>query len=83
MLADETAANPDSVNAMLRQLAPPAVANARREAADLQAMIDTEQKAKGQPTFKLQPWDWAYYSEKVRAGEVQLRRERSSSRTSR
>ncbi len=29
-------------------------------------MIDAEQKAKGQPTFQLEPWDWAYYSEKVR-----------------
>ncbi|QSX78211.1 M3 family metallopeptidase [Agrilutibacter solisilvae] len=66
VLADETAANQDNVNKMLRQLAPAAVANAKREAADLQAMIDAEQKAKGQPTFKLEPWDWAYYSEKVR-----------------
>ncbi len=69
VLADETAANQDNVNAMLRQLAPKAVANARREGADLQAMIDAEQKAKGQPTFTLQPWDWAYYSEKVRAAK--------------
>ncbi len=66
VLADETAANQDNVNKMLRQLAPAAVANAQREAADLQAMIDAEQKAKGQPTFKLEPWDWAYYTEKVR-----------------
>jgi peptidyl-dipeptidase Dcp len=66
VLADETAANQDNVNRMLRQLAPAAVNNARREAADLQAMIDQEQKAKGQPSFKLEPWDWAYYSEKVR-----------------
>ncbi len=69
VLADETAANQENVNAMLRQLAPKAVANARREGADLQAMIDAEQKAKGQPTFTLQPWDWAYYSEKVRAAK--------------
>ena len=66
VLEDETAKNPEAVNAMLKQLAPAAVANARREAADLQLMIDKEQKAKGQPTFKLEPWDWAYYSEKVR-----------------
>ena len=42
------------------------MANAKREAADLQAMIDQEQKAAGKPTFKLEPWDWAFYSEKVR-----------------
>ncbi len=66
VLADETAGNQDNVNKMLRSLAPKAEANARREGAALQAMIDTEQKAKGQPSFQLQPWDWSYYSEKVR-----------------
>ncbi len=67
VLADETAKTPEAVNAMLTQLAPPAVANARREGAVLQAMIDKEQAAKGQPTFQLEAWDWAYYAEKVRA----------------
>ncbi|HSR64361.1 MAG TPA: M3 family metallopeptidase, partial [Xanthomonadaceae bacterium] len=66
VLADETAQTPEAVNDMLGKLAPPAVANARREAADMQAIIDKEQAAKGQPTFKLEPWDWAYYAEKVR-----------------
>ncbi len=66
VLEDETALTPDAVNKRLAQLAPPAVANAKKEAAALQAMIDQEQKAKGQPTFKLEPWDWAYYAEKVR-----------------
>jgi len=65
-LEDQTAKTPEAVNDMLAKLAPAAVANAKREAADLQAMIDKEQKAKGQPTFKLEPWDWAYYAEKVR-----------------
>ena len=69
VLADETAANQDNVNRMLRALAPKAVGNARREGAELQAMIDAEQKAKGQPSFQLAPWDWAYYSEKVRAAK--------------
>jgi len=69
VLEDETAKTPQAVNAMLGQLAPAAVANAKREAADLQAMIDAEQKAKGQPTFKLEPWDWSFYSEKVRAAK--------------
>ena len=65
-LAEETAKNPEAVNKMLAQLAPPAVANARKEGAVLQAMIDSEQKAKGQKTFSLEPWDWSYYTEKVR-----------------
>jgi peptidyl-dipeptidase Dcp len=68
-VAEETAKTPEAINAMLAKLAPPAVANARREGATLQKMIDKEQKAKGQPSFTLQPWDWAYYTEKVRAAQ--------------
>ncbi|MEQ1511332.1 MAG: M3 family metallopeptidase [Lysobacteraceae bacterium] len=66
VLEDETARNPQAVNAMMAKLAPPAVANAKREAVDMQAVIDAEQKTKGQPSFKLEPWDWAFYAEKVR-----------------
>jgi peptidyl-dipeptidase Dcp len=51
---------------MLQQLAPPAVANARREAEAIQRVIDAEAKAKGQPSFRLEPWDWEYYAEQVR-----------------
>ena len=66
ILEDSTAGTVEAVNDMLGQLAPAAVANAKLEAAELQAMIDREQAAKGEPTFQLEPWDWAYYSEKVR-----------------
>jgi peptidyl-dipeptidase Dcp len=72
VLADETAKTPEAVNKMLGQLAPPAVANAKKEAADLQAMIDKEQKAKGEPTFQLEPWDWAFYTEKVRKAKYEF-----------
>ncbi len=60
-LEDQTARTPTAVNAMLRQLAPAAVANAKREAAALQARIDSDGG-----NFTLAPWDWDYYSEKVR-----------------
>lgn len=68
-VAEETAKSPDAINKMLAQLAPAAVANARKEGAALQAMINAEQKAKGEPTFQLQPWDWAFYTEKVRKAQ--------------
>jgi peptidyl-dipeptidase Dcp len=68
-VAEETAKNPEAINAMLERIAPIAVANARKEGGVLQAMIDSEQKAKGQPTFELQPWDWSYYTEKVRKAQ--------------
>lgn len=72
-LEDQTAKTTDAVNRMLGDLAPAAVANARKEAADMQALIDAD---KG--NFKLAAWDWAYYAEKVRAArydfdESQLR----------
>jgi len=72
VLADETAGSVDAVNAMLGQLAPAAVANARREGADLQAMIDQEQAAKGEPSFTLEPWDWAYYTDKVQRARFEF-----------
>lgn len=61
-LEDQTARTPEAVNQMLGQLAPAAVANAKREAADLQAMIKKEGG-----DFELAPWDWSFYTEKVRA----------------
>ena len=63
-LENQTAATPEAVNRMLSELAPAAIANAKREAADLQAVIDKEGG-----DFKLAPWDWAYYTEKVRAAK--------------
>ena len=60
-LEDQTAGNVETVNKLLTQLAPPAVANARREGADMQAIIDQEHGG-----FQLASWDWDFYSEKVR-----------------
>lgn len=57
----QTARTVDAINRLLAQLAPPAVANARREAADMQAIIDS---AKG--GYQLGAGDWDYNSEKVR-----------------
>lgn len=60
-LEDQTAKNVETVNKLLAELAPPAVANARKEAADMQKLIDQEKGG-----FQLASWDWAFYSEKVR-----------------
>lgn len=67
VLEDETAGSTAAVNKMLAELTPPAVANARREAADIQALIDAQAKGAGRKTFKLEAWDWPYYAEQVRA----------------
>ena len=68
-LEQSTAGTPEAVNDMLGQLAPAAVANAKIEAGKLQAMIDQEQAAKGEASFQLEPWDWSFYTEKVRQAE--------------
>ncbi len=60
-LEEQTARSVDNVNRMLAQLAPPAVANARREAADMQAIIDSTGGG-----YQLAACDWELNSEKVR-----------------
>ena len=60
-LEDQTARTTDAVNERLASLAPAAVANARREEADLQAMVDAEGG-----DFTIASWDWDFYTEKVR-----------------
>jgi len=64
VLEDETALTPKRVNDMMAGLAPAAVANARREAAEMQKVIDAEGG-----DFQLAPWDWAFYAEKVRSAK--------------
>jgi peptidyl-dipeptidase Dcp len=60
-LEEQTVGSVDTLNKLLAQLAPPAVANARKDAAGMQAMIDAEKGG-----FKLDAADWATYAEKVR-----------------
>jgi peptidyl-dipeptidase Dcp len=72
-LEEQTAGSVGTVNKLLAQLAPAAVANARKEAADMQAIIDA-----GKGGFQLAAGDWDFYAEKVRReryafDETQLR----------
>jgi peptidyl-dipeptidase Dcp len=66
VLEDETAGTTAAVNKMLSDLAPAAEANARKEATEMQKVVDEQAKAAGRESFQLQPWDWAFYSEQVR-----------------
>ena len=56
-----------NVYGILDDLAPKAVNKAKAEAAEIQKEI----KASGK-NFTLQPWDWAFYSEKVRQAKYDL-----------
>ncbi len=60
-LMDQTARTPATVNQLLSELAKPAVSNARKEAADIQKIIDAEKGG-----FQLAAHDWAFYTDKVR-----------------
>ena len=60
-LEDQTIGSVAAVNKLLAESAAPAVANARKEAADMQAIIDQEKGG-----FSVAAWDWDFYSEKVR-----------------
>ena len=61
------AKTPQAVDAFLKRLWDPALARAKREAADMQAIIDREGGGS-----KLAPWDWWYYAEKVRQEKYAL-----------
>ena len=69
----ETARNPAAVNKLLGDLAAPAVNNAKKEAAEIQKVIDKEGGK-----YQVAAWDWPMYQDKVRAAtfnfdESQLR----------
>jgi peptidyl-dipeptidase Dcp len=60
-LEDQTAHDTDAVNKLLGELVKPAVNNARKESADIQAVIDAEKGG-----FANAAQDWAFYTDKVR-----------------
>lgn len=66
-LQDQMAKTPEAAMNLMHQLAKPAVETAKREEADIQKLID-EQKG----GFKVEPWDWNFYSEQVRKAKYDL-----------
>ncbi|HJW71574.1 MAG TPA: M3 family metallopeptidase [Geothrix sp.] len=61
VLEENMAKDPKGVYGLLDQIWKPALEVARKERAELQAMM-----AKDLPGQKLEPWDWRYYAEKVK-----------------
>ncbi|MFJ9612138.1 M3 family metallopeptidase [Kitasatospora sp. NPDC101176] len=66
VVEDETAGTVEAVSGLLARLVEPAVANARREAAELAKV------AAADGVEEIAAHDWAYYSEKVRQGAYQV-----------
>lgn len=67
VLEDNMAKNPAGVYGLLDKLWKPSIETAKKEAADIQAIID-----KNGGTFKVQPWDWRYYTELIRKEKYDL-----------
>ncbi|MHA3046067.1 M3 family metallopeptidase [Riemerella anatipestifer] len=66
-LQDQMAQKPEEALNLLAQLAKPAVETAKREASEIQKIIDAQKGG-----FELAPWDWNFYAEQVRKAKYDL-----------
>jgi peptidyl-dipeptidase Dcp len=66
-LQDQMAKTPENALAYLQQVVPAATAKAEGEGKEIQDLIDAQKGG-----FKLQPWDWNFYSEQVRKAKYDL-----------
>ncbi|NCB84868.1 MAG: M3 family peptidase [Bacteroidia bacterium] len=67
ILDNTMAKTPDAVYSFLNKVWTPAVAKAKAEASELQKLMDAEGKGE-----KLEPWDWWFYTEKLRKAKFDL-----------
>ncbi|MGZ7079906.1 MAG: M3 family metallopeptidase [Thermoanaerobaculia bacterium] len=67
VLDDQMATTPENAFKLMTDMVPAATAKARGELADMQKVIDQEKGG-----FKLAPWDWQHYAEKVRQANYDL-----------
>ena len=67
VLTDQMAKTPEAALKFMHALVGPAMAKARGEGAEIQSLIDQQKGG-----FKLQPWDWNFYSEQVRKAKYDL-----------
>ena len=78
ILADKMAGNPETVDSFLASIMAPAVAKAKEEIADMQVFMNEDIKAGLLPEGSvIEPWDWAYYTEKVRKAKYALDEEQT------
>jgi peptidyl-dipeptidase Dcp len=66
-LQDSMAKTPDAVMALMEAVWKPALLRVRKEVADMQAIAKREGAR-----FKIEPWDYRYYAEKVRKATYDL-----------
>ncbi len=78
ILEDKMAGSAATVDNFLAEIMGPAVAKAKEEIVDMQAIMDEDIKAGLLPEgSKIEPWDWAYYTEKVRMAKYALDEEQT------
>ena len=78
ILHDKMAGDPETVDTFLAGIIAPAVEKAKEEIADMQAMMDKDIAAGLLPAgSKIEAWDWAYYTEKVRVAKYALDEEQT------
>ncbi len=78
ILADKMAGTPEAVDAFLAGILAPAVEKAKEEIADMQLIMNEDIKAGLLPEGSvIEPWDWAYYTEKVRMAKYALDEEQT------
>ena len=78
ILHDKMAGDPETVDTFLAGIIAPAVEKAKEEIADMQAMMDADIAAGLLPAgSKIEAWDWAYYTEKVRVAKYALDEEQT------
>ncbi|HEY0198379.1 MAG TPA: peptidyl-dipeptidase Dcp [Rhodanobacter sp.] len=66
-LDDQMAKTPETAISFMEKLVPAATARAQAESKDIQAVIDSQHGG-----FKVEPWDWNFYSEQVRKAKYDL-----------
>ena len=78
ILHDKMAGSPETVDTFLAGIIAPAVKKAKEEIVDMQVMMDADIAAGLLPAgSKIEPWDWAYYTEKVRMAKYALDEEQT------
>ena len=78
ILHDKMAGDPETVDTFLAGIIAPAVEKAKEEIADMQVMMDKDIEAGLLPAgSKIEAWDWAYYTEKVRVAKYALDEEQT------
>ena len=78
ILADKMAGTPEAVDTFLAGIMAPAVEKAKEEIADMQLIMNEDIAAGLLPEGSvIEPWDWAYYTEKVRKAKYALDEEQT------